>query len=109
VFQTSIVRISTGRADRVYRSLEEVPAPLRTRLHRSTSGGHSATIVIADRRGREEIAKSLHESLGVDIRKAKGNVEGTARLAPRIRKIVLLVIFTTLAALMVLACLMARI
>jgi hypothetical protein len=57
LFQTSTVLISAGGADLVYRSVEEIPSGLRTRLLKSTSGGNSGTIVIADRRGRKEIAK----------------------------------------------------
>lgn len=59
LFQTSTVLISTGGADLVYRSVEEIPPGLRTRLLKSTSGGNSGTILIADRRGRQEIAKTL--------------------------------------------------
>jgi hypothetical protein len=59
LFQTSTVLISSGGADLVYRSVDEVPARLRTRLLQSTSGGDSATILIADRRGRKQIAKAM--------------------------------------------------
>jgi hypothetical protein len=59
VFQTSTVLISVGGAASVYRSVEEVPAPLRTELEKSTNGTNSATILIADRRGRREIARAL--------------------------------------------------
>jgi hypothetical protein len=59
LFQTSTVLISTGGADLVYRSVEEIPPGLRTRLLKSTSSGNSGTILIADRRGRQEISKTL--------------------------------------------------
>jgi hypothetical protein len=59
MFQTSTVLISSGGADRVYRSVEEVPHALRTRLLKSTNGANSATILIADRRGRKEIARAM--------------------------------------------------
>lgn len=59
LFQTSTVLISSGDTEGVYRSVEEVPAPLRTRLMKSTNGANSATILIADRRGREEIARAM--------------------------------------------------
>jgi hypothetical protein len=59
MFQTSTVMISAEGADRVYRSVEEVPHALRTRLLKSTNGANSATILIADRRGRKEIAKAM--------------------------------------------------
>ena len=57
LFQTSTVLICSGGADLVYRTVEEVPPGLRTRLLKSTSGGNSGIILIADRRGRKEIAK----------------------------------------------------
>jgi hypothetical protein len=59
MFQTSTVMISAEGADRVYRSVDEVPQALRTRLLKSTNGANSATILIADRRGRKEIAKTM--------------------------------------------------
>jgi hypothetical protein len=59
LFQTSTVLISAGGADLVYRSVEEIPPGLRTKLLKSTSGGNSGIILIADRRGRQEIAKSI--------------------------------------------------
>jgi len=64
LFQTSTVLISTGGADLVYRSVDEVPARLRTRLLKSTNGANSATILIADRRGRKEIAKTMRNLPG---------------------------------------------
>jgi hypothetical protein len=59
LFQTSTVLISSGGAELVYRTVEEIPPGLRTRLLKSTSGGNSGTILIADRRGRKEIAKAM--------------------------------------------------
>jgi hypothetical protein len=54
--------ISERGSNRVYRSVEEVPARLRTRLQRSTNSENSATILIADRRGHSEISKALRGS-----------------------------------------------
>jgi hypothetical protein len=65
VFQTSTVLISTGGADLVYRTVEEIPQGLRTRLLKSTSGGNSGTILIADQRGRKEIARVVGKLPGV--------------------------------------------
>ena len=59
MYQTSVVRIAAGAADLVYRSVDEVPAPLRQKLLASTNSPNSATILIADRRGRKEIAKAV--------------------------------------------------
>jgi len=64
MFQTSTVLISTSSTDQVFRSVEEVPAGLRTRLLKSTNGTNSATILIADRRGRQEIAKAMRNLPG---------------------------------------------
>jgi hypothetical protein len=64
VFQTSTVLISSGGSDLVYRSVEEVPAGLRSRLMKSTNGSNSATILIADRRGRQEIARAMRNLPG---------------------------------------------
>jgi hypothetical protein len=58
------VLISAGGADQVYRSVDEVPAGMRTRLLKSTNGANSATILIADRRGRREIAKAMRNLPG---------------------------------------------
>ena len=63
IFQTSVVLISTGGADLVYRSVDEVPTPLRNRLLRSTNSANSATILIADRRGRTEAAKAMRNGV----------------------------------------------
>jgi hypothetical protein len=65
LFQTSTVMISSGGADLVYRTVEEVPSGLRTRLLKSTSGGNSGIILIADQRGRKEIAKVVGKLPGV--------------------------------------------
>jgi hypothetical protein len=61
VFQTSTVLISTGRADRVYRSVDDVPLRLRNRLLKTTNGANSATILIADRKGRKEIDRVMRK------------------------------------------------
>ena len=57
--KSSTILISAGETDAVYRSVKEVPAPLRRKLLKSTNGLNSATILIADRRGREEIARAI--------------------------------------------------
>ena len=64
VFQTSTVLISAEGADSVYRSVDDVPAKLRSRLLKSTSGTNSATILIADRKGRQEIEKAMRKLPG---------------------------------------------
>ena len=57
--KSSTIFIGTSDATRVYRSVREVPADMRRRLQESTSGANSATILIADKRGREELVRAL--------------------------------------------------
>ena len=73
-FQTSTVLISTRGRDMVYRSVDEVPAPLRTKLLKSTNGAHSATILIADRRGRKEISKAMRKLPGPAQRRLRQTI-----------------------------------
>lgn len=105
LFQTSTVLISAGRAQAVYRSVEEVPAPLRHKLLKSTNGANSATILIADRGGRKQIAKAMRHLPAHAQRRlmssilAGGAAEGLARwLTPaRKRSLVALLALLTLA------------
>lgn len=57
--KSSTIFISTGHETRVYRSVEDVPATLRQKLTDCTRGINSATILIADKRGREELVRAL--------------------------------------------------
>jgi hypothetical protein len=59
VMKTSAVLIAAGGERQVYPSVNAVPASLRKMLQDCTGGANSATILIADRRGKEEIAKAL--------------------------------------------------
>jgi hypothetical protein len=71
--KSSTIFIATGDRIQVFRSLEEVPAALRKKLLESTTGLNSATILIADRRGREEIARALRgESTSVPASSSSG-------------------------------------
>src|SRR5256885_16975002 len=58
VIKTSTILIASGEKRTVYRSVEDVPDALKRQLIRSTNGLNSATIVIADRQGRKEIAQT---------------------------------------------------
>src|ERR1700729_3320737 len=58
--KTSTIFIAKGGKTQVYRSVSEVPPRLRKELEESTNSFNSATILIADRRGREEIVKALN-------------------------------------------------
>ncbi len=79
VFQSSTVLISADGDDRMYRSVDEVPYPLRHRLLKSTNSPNSATILIADRRGRQEIAKAMRNLPGTGQRRLMQSLlSGTA-------------------------------
>jgi hypothetical protein len=58
--KTSTIFIAKNGKTQVYRSVSEVPPRLRKELEESTNGFNSATILIADRRGREEIVRALN-------------------------------------------------
>jgi hypothetical protein len=64
LYQTSTVLIAAGMTRTVYRSVEDVPRGLRSRLLKSTNSSNSATILIADRRGRQEIARAMRNLPG---------------------------------------------
>jgi hypothetical protein len=57
--RSSTIFIAVGDETRVYRSVDEIPAALRQKLEQTTNGLNSATILIADRRGREEIVRAI--------------------------------------------------
>jgi hypothetical protein len=76
MFHTSSVLISAAGADMVYRSVDEVPPRLRSRLLKSTNGANSATILIADRRGRKEIARAMRKLPGPAQRRLMQSVLG---------------------------------
>jgi len=57
--KSSTIFISVGNKTEVYRSVAEVPPPLRKKLEQSTNGLNSATILIADRKGKEEIVRAI--------------------------------------------------
>ncbi len=54
------VFIAIGDRTQVFRSPDDIPTPLKKQLAESTRGMNSATILIADRGGREEIRKILN-------------------------------------------------
>lgn len=57
--RSSTIFIAIGEKTRVYRSVEEIPPTLRRKLQQTTRGMNSATILIADKRGREELIRAL--------------------------------------------------
>jgi len=58
----STIFIATGDRMRVYHDVDDIPAELRRKLIASTRGANSATILIADRAGREQILKAMRRA-----------------------------------------------
>ena len=85
VMKSSTILISEGRNDAVYRSVGEVPHHLRKRLLKYTSGMNSATILIADRRGKEELAKAIRRLPGNSQQRLMEAVFGQAPKTGRLR------------------------
>ena len=59
LLRTSTILVSVGNKVRIYRSAKQMPEQLRRRLEKTTTGSNSATILIADKRGREEILRAV--------------------------------------------------
>jgi hypothetical protein len=57
--KSSTIFISVGEKTQIFRSVADVPPRLRKKLEQSTNGINSATILIADRRGRDEIVRAI--------------------------------------------------
>jgi hypothetical protein len=57
--KTSAVMIAAEGERGFYRSVQDVPEPLRTRLIETTSSPNSGIIVIADRAGKEQLTQVL--------------------------------------------------
>lgn len=80
--KSSTIFISVGNKTEVYRSVADVPPPLRKKLEQSTNGINSATILIADRKGKEEIVRAirglpsnLRSKLSTSLREDAARVE----------------------------------
>lgn len=78
MLKTSTILISADNTEGVYRSVEDVPEPLRKKLLRSTNSLNSRTMLIADRRGRQEIARALKKLPGASQRRLSNALSGKA-------------------------------
>lgn len=59
VIKTSAVMIAAGGERGFYRSVQDVPEPLRTQLLETTTSPNSGIIVIADRAGKEQLTQVM--------------------------------------------------
>ncbi len=78
MLKTSTILISADDTESVYRSVREVPEPLRKKLLRSTNGMNSRTILIADRRGEQQIARALKSLPGAPAETPDSPLTGPA-------------------------------
>jgi hypothetical protein len=51
--------VAIGGETKVYRNLEEMPYAMRQQLSERTRGWNSATIMIADQRGRDVLVQAM--------------------------------------------------
>ena len=57
----SLVLIGDGEDVQSFPSVDSVPQTLRRKLQQTTQGANSATILIADKRGRQELVRALEQ------------------------------------------------
>lgn len=57
--KVSTIVVGSGNTVRTYRSAEEMPPAVQRQMDQALAGENSATLLIADERGRQEILKSL--------------------------------------------------
>jgi DNA-directed RNA polymerase subunit RPC12/RpoP len=82
VMKTSSVMIAAGDGPTFYRSVQDVPEPLRTQLLESTKSENSGTIVIADRAGKDQITQVIARRESARERKAAKEQERSETPAP---------------------------
>ncbi len=87
MLKTSTILISADDTEGVYRSVEDVPEPLRKKLLRSTNSLNSRTMLIADRRGRQEIARALKKLPGASQRRLSQALAGQTSKPTSFQKI----------------------
>lgn len=65
--KTSAIFVATREGTEVYRTLEEIPAPLRGKVAKLTTDENATTVVIADRRGVQELLRSHRMRMGGEL------------------------------------------
>ncbi len=86
--KSSTIFIATEDRTDIFRCVQDVPPALRKKLVASTGGANSATILIADRRGKDEITRlvrSLPEGVEVCSRQSNGNAAARSSLRAQAR------------------------
>jgi hypothetical protein len=57
--KSSTIFVATGEGTSVYRSMKDIPPSVRRKLQQSMRGMQTATILIADKRGQDELVRAL--------------------------------------------------
>ena len=83
-FRTSTILIAADGRTRLYKSRAEMKPEQRQALRRTLNSSLSATILIADQRGRDEILKVLRGEQSA-LRGAGGTVRRRLQAAPAVR------------------------
>jgi hypothetical protein len=83
VMKTSSVMIASGGEQSFYRSVQEVPEPLRSRLLESTHSANSGTIVIADRAGKDQLTQVVARRENARERQSSKQGPGAPDPAPQ--------------------------
>lgn len=68
VMKTSAVMIAARGENGFYRSVQDVPEPLRTQLIETTTSPNSGIIVIADKAGKEQLTQVMARRAGREER-----------------------------------------
>jgi len=76
LLKTSTILVSVDDGRSVYRSMRELPEPLRNKLIESTNSLLSTTILIADRRGQQEIQRVVRDPPPVSGRSSSNSTSG---------------------------------
>ena len=58
-WKTSTVFVAIGEQTKVYRTMDEMPFAVRQRLSEKVKSWNSATIMIADQRGRDVLVRAM--------------------------------------------------
>lgn len=77
LFRRSTVFVSVGNSIKVYRSIDDVPDEVREKLRDTPGEWDSATIIIADERGKEEVIRALQRQRSALNLQVLGGCDGT--------------------------------
>jgi hypothetical protein len=95
LYKTSTVLITIGGSDRIYRSIDDAPEELREQMQKAALSCDSASIVIADRAGRDKI----EDALNLIEEPEAGAVQPAPALLQTVLKIAAIVALVALTAL----------